>query len=492
MKASSFVPPDMHPVRGWWSVVPTNRVGAVIIAFAYLAAHVPFLAPSLEDIDSINFALGLRAFNPALHQPHPPGHPVYMGLGHVSLAIVERVTSMSRVAAEAWSLAVWSAIGGAASIIAAWMLFAAFDGRRQAAGSRPQAADSGQRAVVWATLLLAVAPLFWMSGLRPMSDVPGLALALGAQALFLHGASRARLVQGALLAGIAAGVRVQTAVLTVPLLAFVLLEARDRRTVWQALVAFGAACLAWAIPLVLASGGIDAYLAALHSQAGEDFAWVDMLWVNPTPRHVAIAFYQTLVLPWASIPLAVAIAVAAAIGALVMLMRDRGALLRLAVAYVPYFVFHVLFQETITLRYFNVFGPRQDPKSQYAAAIPAFVSAILQGEAPIIYGDGEQSRDFTYIDTVVDGNVLAMSAKKTCGEVVNVACGGEITINQVIAAINRALGTNVRPRYADARPGDVRHSCADVRLAKTLLGFVPRVSFDDGLRRAIEYYRSIG
>ena len=154
--------------------------------------------------------------------------------------------------------------------------------------------------------------------------------------------------------------------------------------------------------------------------------------------------------------------------------------------------FHICYGlETITLRYFNVFGPRQDPKSQYAAAIPAFVSAIMQGQAPIVYGDGEQSRDFTYIDNVVDGNVLATSAKKTRGETVNVACGGQITINQVITAINKALGTNVRPRYVDPRPGDVRHSCADVRLAKTLLGYVPKVSFEDGLRRAIDYYRTI-
>lgn len=154
--------------------------------------------------------------------------------------------------------------------------------------------------------------------------------------------------------------------------------------------------------------------------------------------------------------------------------------------------FHVCYGlETITLRYFNVFGPRQDPKSQYAAAIPAFVCAIMRGQAPTVYGDGEQTRDFTYIDNVVDANVLAMSANKTRGETVNVACGGQITINQVIAAINKALGTKVRPRYVDPRPCDVRQSCADVRLAKTLLGYSPEVSFEDGLRRAIDYYRGL-
>jgi hypothetical protein len=333
----------------------------VIVAAIYLVAHLPFLAPSLEDIDSINFALGLRAFNPALHQPHPPGYPVYMALGHASLAIVERVTSMSRVSAEAWSLAAWSAIGGAACIIAAWFLFAALAERSRqiphatlGVGSWKLGIDAhdARRAVMWATLLLAASPLFWMSGLRPMSDMPGLAMAVGAQALLLRrGPSRARLIQGALLAGIAAGIRVQTAVLTLPVLAFVLLEQRDLKASWRPLAAFSGGCLAWGVPLILASGGIDAYLAALHSQAGEDFAWVDMLWATPTPRHIAIALYQTLVLPWASIPLAVALAVAAAIGALVMLLREWRVLLLLAIAFVPYLLFHLLFQETITVRY---------------------------------------------------------------------------------------------------------------------------------------------
>jgi UDP-glucose 4-epimerase len=147
--------------------------------------------------------------------------------------------------------------------------------------------------------------------------------------------------------------------------------------------------------------------------------------------------------------------------------------------------------ETISLRYFNVFGPRQDPKSTYAAAIPAFVTAILAGRPPTVYGDGEQTRDFTYIDNVVHGNILAMHAAKTCGEVVNIACGNRISINQVIAEINRLLGTHVQPRYTAPRPGDVRHSSADVRMAKALLGYEPQVSFEEGLRRAINYYRSL-
>ncbi len=147
--------------------------------------------------------------------------------------------------------------------------------------------------------------------------------------------------------------------------------------------------------------------------------------------------------------------------------------------------------ETISLRYFNVFGPRQDPKSQYAAAIPAFVTAILTGQSPMIYGDGEQTRDFSYIDNVVHGNILAMKAAKTGGESVNIACGGQVSVNQVIAAINEALGTNTKPKHQAHRPGDVMHSCAAIDLAGKLLGYETVVPFEEGLRRAIDYYRTL-
>ena len=147
--------------------------------------------------------------------------------------------------------------------------------------------------------------------------------------------------------------------------------------------------------------------------------------------------------------------------------------------------------ETISLRYFNVFGTRQDPHSQYAAAIPAFVTAILRGEPPTVYGDGEQTRDFTYIDNVVHGNLLAMKAPHTAGQSINLACGGAISVNEVIAAINRVLKKSVRPQYVDHRPGDVRHSCADIQLARELLGFEPVIGFEEGLRRAIDYYKGM-
>ncbi len=146
--------------------------------------------------------------------------------------------------------------------------------------------------------------------------------------------------------------------------------------------------------------------------------------------------------------------------------------------------------ETIALRYFNVFGPRQDPKSQYAAAVPAFVTAILKDKPPTIYGDGEQSRDFTYIDNVVGANLLAAGAEKTNGEVINVACGQAVTVNEIIAMINKLLGKSVKPIYADARAGDVKHSLADITAAQNLIGFKPIVSFSEGLQLAIDWYRN--
>ena len=146
--------------------------------------------------------------------------------------------------------------------------------------------------------------------------------------------------------------------------------------------------------------------------------------------------------------------------------------------------------QTISIRYFNVFGPRQDPASQYAAAIPAFVTKILAGESPMIYGDGEQTRDFTYIENVIHANLLAANAPRTNGEVCNVACGEHVTVNQVIAEINKLLGTNVKPRYVPERPGDIKHSWADIELAGKLLGFKPVVGFNEGLRRAIDWYKA--
>lgn len=145
--------------------------------------------------------------------------------------------------------------------------------------------------------------------------------------------------------------------------------------------------------------------------------------------------------------------------------------------------------ETISLRYFNVFGPYQDPASQYAAAIPAFVTAILKDSPPTIYGDGEQSRDFTFIDNVVEANLLAARADHTAGQVVNIACGEVITINEIIGMINDLTGKAVKPIYDPPRPGDIKHSFADITLARELIGFEPVITFKQGLEKAIDWYR---
>ncbi|MBN2455096.1 MAG: SDR family oxidoreductase [Sedimentisphaerales bacterium] len=145
--------------------------------------------------------------------------------------------------------------------------------------------------------------------------------------------------------------------------------------------------------------------------------------------------------------------------------------------------------ETISLRYFNVFGPFQDPASQYAAAIPAFVTAILTDRKPTIYGDGQQSRDFTYIDNVVEANLLAARAEHTAGQVVNVACGQAVTVNEIIDMINEFVRKQAEPIYTEPRAGDVKHSLADITLAEQIIGYKPTVSFSDGLKKAIHWYR---
>lgn len=147
--------------------------------------------------------------------------------------------------------------------------------------------------------------------------------------------------------------------------------------------------------------------------------------------------------------------------------------------------------QTIALRYFNVFGPGQDPNSDYAAAIPAFVTAILKDQPPTIYGDGEQTRDFTYIENVIQANLKAAAATETCGQVINIGTGHQISINAIIARINKLLGKNVAPEHVDPRPGDVRDSLADIRRARELIGYQPTVQFDEGLGRSIDYYQRI-
>jgi len=147
---------------------------------------------------------------------------------------------------------------------------------------------------------------------------------------------------------------------------------------------------------------------------------------------------------------------------------------------------------TVCLRYFNVFGPRQDPKSEYAAVIPRFVTAILKKERPIVFGDGGQTRDFTFIDNVVQANLDACTRPEAGGESINIAAGEQNSLLQLLEQLGSILGAKPDPEFRPARAGDVRHSYADVSKARQLLGYAPAVNFRDGLARTVEYYRSGG
>lgn len=147
--------------------------------------------------------------------------------------------------------------------------------------------------------------------------------------------------------------------------------------------------------------------------------------------------------------------------------------------------------ETVCLRYFNVFGPNQDPESVYSAVIPLFIKKMLKGEAPTIFGDGKTSRDFTFVDNNVDACLRACTASKECaGEVINVACGVAISLNQLVEKINKVLDTNITPVYEPERKGVVVHSLGDISKAKRLLGYEATIDFDEGLEKTIEFYRN--
>jgi nucleoside-diphosphate-sugar epimerase len=146
--------------------------------------------------------------------------------------------------------------------------------------------------------------------------------------------------------------------------------------------------------------------------------------------------------------------------------------------------------ETVTIRYFNVFGPRQDPSSPYSGVISLFISALCEGRRPTIYGDGEQTRDFTYVANVVDGVLRACHAKDAAGEVINVATNGRVSLNQLFKSLQGLIGANVEPIYAAPRAGDVRDSQADIGKANRLLGYSPLVTFEQGLQKTVEWYRA--
>jgi UDP-glucose 4-epimerase len=152
--------------------------------------------------------------------------------------------------------------------------------------------------------------------------------------------------------------------------------------------------------------------------------------------------------------------------------------------------YHTYGLQTVVLRYFNVFGPRQDPTSQYSAVIPLFISKMIDDVRPTIYGDGTQSRDFTFIDNVVQGNLLACEADKAAGQVINLACGQSITLRNLVDLLNRMLNKQIEPYFVSPRVGDIWRSQADIDKARRLLNYEPKVSFEDGLKRTLEWFQS--
>jgi hypothetical protein len=343
------------------------------LALIFALAHVPFLAPSLEDIDSVNFALGVRDFDVAAHRPHPPGYPVYIFLGKVATAIGGLAANAAPSLVEAKALAVLSLLAGLLAIVCLYIVFSSFSDAPPSlrVGERLRSLDVTAFA---ATAIVVSCPLFWYLAVRPMSDLPGLAVALAAQACLMvawwkqtpavggdrrlsapiMSASGRMIVIGAFLAALSIGLRSQTVWYTLPLLLLVLMD-RIGRGVAGAMIGAGvmfvAGGLVWGIPLLVASGGLNAYLAALGTQAGEDFAAGEMLYLNPNPRAAAFGLIRTFIDPWDSTALAAVVLILAAAGVVQLLWRDRRSLAAIIALVVPYLVFHLVFQDTSFVRY---------------------------------------------------------------------------------------------------------------------------------------------
>jgi hypothetical protein len=330
------------------SAVSASSALIVVFALAFLTLHLPYLPKSLEDLDSINFALGVRQFDVAHHQPHPPGYPVYIALAKVVHAAVPD---------EARALGLLSVVAGGLGVLAMAALCV-----RLTRGSG-----------WWVPVALALtSPLYWFTAARPLSDMPGFAAALAVQALTLGATTRPALCAAAFCAGLATGIRSQVAWLTVPLLIARGLGTGGLRTddrspapeLWRGAnnlvpspqslaptAAFVTGALVWAIPLVILTGGPRGYWHALFDQGAEDLGNIQMLWTRHGARDVADALYYAFVAPWATWPVAAVVLVLVALGTVWLWRHQRRPLLTLAIAFGPYLVFDLLFQETFTSRY---------------------------------------------------------------------------------------------------------------------------------------------
>jgi hypothetical protein len=314
----------------------SSRAVVVLLALLFLALHLPYLPSTLEDVDSINFALGLHHFDVALHQPHPPGYPIYIAIGKAARAVV---------GSDAKALAFVSLAAATLGVIAIAALFSRVgreDERWTAAG----------------TALAVTSPLYWLTAARPLSDAVGLAAAVAVQAMTLAAATDRAIWIAAFCAGLAAGIRSQVLWLTVPLL-FVKGLTPDKpgsrlygvRPVTNVAFAVSAGLASWFVPLVALTGGPAAYWRALFSQGAEDLSGIRMLWTTPTARQFVEALYYAFVAPWAVWPIAALVIGCAVIGGIRLARSDGRELVLIAAAYGPYLVFDILFQETFTSRY---------------------------------------------------------------------------------------------------------------------------------------------
>jgi hypothetical protein len=310
------------------------RIAAASIAALFLALHLPFLPTSLEDLDSINFALGVRQFDVAHHQPHPPGYPLY-------IVAAKGVHLLVRSEAHALSL-----LGIVAGALAVWALYGLF---------RDLDDDRTDPAFSWmAVVIVVLNPLFWLTASRPLSDMPGLAAALAVQVVTVRARRPRPLALAAGCAAFAAGIRSQVVWLTLPLLVWQAVRLRRSMRMADYLavaLSYAAGGLLWFVPLVIASGGPEAYWAALFNQGAEDLTGVKMLATTPTVRQLATALRYTLLEPWGYLALGGVAAALAAIGAFERLRASPRVFWILVLAFGPYAAFDLLFQESITTRY---------------------------------------------------------------------------------------------------------------------------------------------
>jgi hypothetical protein len=369
--------------------VPATLVAAVV----YLGLHLPFLAWAPDDIDSTNFMLALRDFDLRAHQPHPPGYPVFIAMGHAARAMISMSGPLTGPSSpdtlDVNALALVSAVFGALAVfplVALWAIL------------------GGDRSRAWLAAVLAMcSPLFWYTGIRPLSDLPGLAVAAMSLAFLVRDilAGRASgggwgMFAGSILAGLAAGVRMQTLWLTSPALGAavaVMLWRRNFHAVGVVAAGFAIGVLAWAIPFVIAVGGWRSYIDVLTAQAADDFRGA-ILAVDFSPRVLAFALYDSFVLPWGSVGMAVIVLAFAMVGLVRIARTEMRQGLVLAFVFVPYAMLHLLFHETshtryalplvLPVAYLAVSGLHRITRTRWAAALALIVVAAWTSMVPVV------------------------------------------------------------------------------------------------------------